>query len=105
MSGVTKKKASASSASRELIKVGPKDVKISKNGSKKDKDGRRPTTSAALVLRSGKYGSFGTGEMVLATKLSGREKLDLLAGGSQEYCLYFSRPYPKLIMILSILLI
>jgi hypothetical protein len=31
-------------------------------------------------LRDGKYGARGTGELVLVSKLTGREKLDLLAG-------------------------
>lgn len=83
MSAAVKKKpikASATSASRALIAVGRKDVQVSKNGRKRDADGRRPTTSKALVLRNGKYGAHGTGELMLASKLSGREKLDLLAG-------------------------
>jgi hypothetical protein len=64
---------------RQLIAVGGKEV-VSKNAGKRDADGRRPTTSKALVLRNGKYGAYGTGEVMLASKLSGREKLDLLAG-------------------------
>ena len=41
----------------------------------------RPTTSRALVLRNGRYGTMGTGELVsLRRKLTGKEKLDLLAG-------------------------
>jgi hypothetical protein len=64
---------------RRLITVERKDV-VSKNAGKRDGDDRRPTTSKALVLRNGKYGAYGTGEVMLASKLSGREKLDLLAG-------------------------
>lgn len=82
MSGAIKKKqvkTSTTSTSRELIAVGRKDV-VPKNASKRDADGRRPTTTKALVLRNGKYGAYGTGEVMLASKLSGREKLDLLAG-------------------------
>ena len=67
------------SSGRQLIAVERKDV-VSKNAGKRDADGRRPTTSKALVLRNGKYGAYGTGEVMLASKLSGREKLDLLAG-------------------------
>lgn len=78
-------KPAAPSASRELVKVGKKDITVSKHGSKRDKDGRRPTTSRALVLRNGKHGSMGTGEIILASKMSGREKMDLLAG---EHALY-----------------
>jgi hypothetical protein len=89
MSAVVKKKpikASETSASRALIPVGRKDV-VAKNGGKRDADGRRPTTSKALILRNGKYGAHGTGELMLASKLSGREKLDLLAG---EYVIVVS---------------
>ncbi|KAF8348288.1 hypothetical protein F5887DRAFT_880568 [Amanita rubescens] len=40
----------------------------------------RPTTTRALGLRNGKYGTMGTGELVpLRRKLTGKEKLDLLA--------------------------
>ncbi|TDL26198.1 hypothetical protein BD410DRAFT_895610 [Rickenella mellea] len=48
----------------------------------KDNNGSRDQTSItsrALVLRNGKYGSMGTGEVTLARKMSGREKLELLA--------------------------
>ena len=82
MSGTVKKKPikpSATSTSRELIAVGRKDI-VAKHAGKRDADGRRPTTSKALVLRNGKYGAHGTGEVMLPSKLSGREKLDLLAG-------------------------
>lgn len=71
--------ASTTSASRALVAVGRKDV-IAKHAGKRDADGRRPTTSKALVLRNGKHGAYGTGEVMLSSKLSGREKLDLLAG-------------------------
>jgi hypothetical protein len=82
MSAVLKKKPLKKpvlSASRALVAVGRKDV-VAKNAGKRDADGRRPTTSKALILRNGKYGAHGTGEVMLASKLSGREKLDLLAG-------------------------
>lgn len=97
MSGTAKKKAaqpSSTSTSKALVAVGRRDVTVSKHGSKRDKDGRRPTTSAALVLRNGKYGSFGTGEVMLASKLSGREKLDLLAGEYKNAVAY--RPLDKM---------
>jgi hypothetical protein len=90
MSGVVKKKPiklSTNSTSRELIAVGRKDV-VAKNAGKRDADGRRPTTSRALVIRNGKYGAHGTGEVMLASKLSGREKLDLLAGKHRIYDLH-----------------
>jgi hypothetical protein len=87
MSGVVKKKPikpSTTSISRELIAVGRKDV-VAKNAGKRDTDGRRPTTSRALVIRNGQYGAHGTGEVMIASKLSGREKLDLLAGKHRIY--------------------
>ena len=46
----------------------------------------KPTTSRALVLRNGKYGTRGTGEVMLMSKMSGREKMDLLAGKSSSIC-------------------
>ena len=40
----------------------------------------RESTARALVLRNGKHGAMGTGELVAHGRLSGREKLELLAG-------------------------
>ncbi|KAI6040310.1 hypothetical protein EDC04DRAFT_2894291 [Pisolithus marmoratus] len=59
-------------------RVGPRQIQAKHHG-KRDEDGLRPSTSRALVLRNGKYGTNGTGELVLANRISGREKLDLLA--------------------------
>ncbi|KZT29034.1 hypothetical protein NEOLEDRAFT_1154103 [Neolentinus lepideus HHB14362 ss-1] len=70
--------AIAESKSRDLIPVGPKHVQGKYQGSKRTEEGAKPTTARALVLRNGKYGAIGTGEVVLANKISGREKLDLL---------------------------
>ncbi|KAG6866749.1 hypothetical protein C0991_011408 [Blastosporella zonata] len=68
------------SKSRSLVPVGPRHVATKKKTHGiRDENGERPTTTRALVLRNGKYGARGTGEMMLVTKLSGREKLDLLA--------------------------
>jgi len=67
--------------SQELISVGPKHVQTKYLG-KRDESGLKPSTSRALVLRNGKYGARGTGEVILAGRISGREKLDLLAGTS-----------------------
>lgn len=54
---------------------------------KRDQFGRRPTTTKALVLRNGKQGAMGTGEVVpFSGKISGREKLELLAGQSRFTC-------------------
>lgn len=66
-------------ASRDLVPVGPRAV-FGKNAVRRDANGNKPTTARALVLRNGKYGARGTGEIMLLNKMSGREKLDLLAG-------------------------
>ncbi|KAF5380464.1 hypothetical protein D9615_004625 [Tricholomella constricta] len=74
------KPAATPSASRSLVPVGPRHVSTrGKNHGTRDENGEKPTTTRALILRNGKHGARGTGELVLATKLSGREKLDLLA--------------------------
>ena len=72
------KDASASN-SRDLVRVGPRHVSA-RHGGRRNDDGQKPTTARALVLRNGKHGAMGTGELVLSNKISGREKLDLLAG-------------------------
>ena len=75
---------------RDLIQTGPKHV--SQVGPSEGKKGSamRPSSSRALVLRNGKYGAMGTGELVsLRKKLSGREKLDLLAGTRDIWFSYF----------------
>ena len=69
----------ANSTSTALVPTGPKEV-FSKNAVRRDADGNKPLTARALVLRNGKYGSQGTGELVHMGKMSGREKLELLAG-------------------------
>jgi hypothetical protein len=70
------------SESRELVPVGPRHVTAHMSATRRDENGKRPTTSRALVLRNGKYGAMGTGEVSAFGKLSGREKLELLAGTS-----------------------
>ncbi|KNZ80873.1 hypothetical protein J132_04097 [Termitomyces sp. J132] len=68
------------SKSSSLIPFGPRDVASKKkNQGIRDENGEKPTTARAMVLRNGKYGARGTGEIILVSKLSGREKLDLLA--------------------------
>lgn len=81
MSSSKKKPAKAPvlSDSRAVVPVGPRHVQARYQG-KRDENGERPTTVKALVLRNSKYGARGTGEVVLVNKISGREKLDLLAG-------------------------
>lgn len=50
---------------------------VSKSGTVK------PSTKKALILRNGKHGSAGTGELVLSSdRIPGQEKLQLLAGKS-----------------------
>ena len=68
------------STSRDLVPIGKRDV-IAKNPTQRDENGNKPLTAKALVLRNGKYGARGTGELVAVGKMSGREKLELLAGG------------------------
>jgi hypothetical protein len=74
-------KKSGKAASKALVPVGRKDVSA-KNPLKRNENGDLPTTARALVLRNGKFGARGTGELMVVNKISGREKLDLLAGGS-----------------------
>jgi hypothetical protein len=67
---------------REVNARGGREVgQARKSSVHKDQFGRRPTTTKALVLRNGKKGAMGTGEMApFNNKISGREKLELLAG-------------------------
>lgn len=64
---------------QDLVSVGPKHVQKKYHG-KRDENGLKPSTSRALILRNGKDGARGTGELMLAGRMTGREKLDLLAG-------------------------
>jgi hypothetical protein len=74
-------KEKSSSTSKGLIPTGPREVFRNSDRSKeKLKRPQRETTTKALVLRNGKYGARGSGEIILATRMMGREKLDLLAG-------------------------
>lgn len=67
------------SNSKNLVPVGARHV-VAKHQGKRIENSEKPTTTRALVLRNGKHGARGTGEVMLVSKLSGREKLDLLAG-------------------------
>ena len=70
-----------SSVAKDLIPTGPREVfKNSDRSKEKLKRPQKETTTRALVLRNGKYGARGTGEVMLASRMMGREKLDLLAG-------------------------
>lgn len=87
-------KKGAHTATQELVSVGRRDVFSKTNPArlhgKRDEHGQKPTTSKALILRNGKYGSQGTGELILMSRMSGREKLDLLAGETKEARLQYS---------------
>jgi len=72
---------SNSSAARDLIPTGPRQVfKNSDRAKEKLNRPQKETTTRALVLRNGKYGARGSGEVMLTSRMMGREKLDLLAG-------------------------
>ncbi len=65
--------------SKDLVPIGPRQV-FSNAAAKTKERGKRPekaTTTRALVLRNA---ARGTGEIVLVSRMTGREKLDLLAG-------------------------
>jgi hypothetical protein len=65
-----------------IVPITPREV-ISSATSKGKYTGKTPekgTTTRALVLRNGKHGARGTGEIILMSRMTGREKLDLLAG-------------------------
>ena len=75
------KPSAGGSAKQQLIPVGKRDV-LAKSQPKdgKQEKGPKPTTEKALILRNGKYGARGTGELMLMGRMTGREKMDLLAG-------------------------
>jgi len=70
------------SKSRDLVPVGPRHVAV-KHHNRRNEDGHLPTTARALVLRNGKHGAMGTGELMLTKKMGGWEKLDILGGKLQ----------------------
>ena len=74
-----KKPAGAPYKSRELVTTGPKEIIAKRHHGKRDEHGLRPTTTRALILRNGRNGAMGTGELV-SGKISGREKLEYLSG-------------------------
>ncbi|KAF7315679.1 hypothetical protein MIND_00083500 [Mycena indigotica] len=62
--------------SNALVPRGTRNVVQSgKSKTKRDGEGRKPTTARALILRNA---ARGAGEVMLVSKLLGREKLDLL---------------------------
>lgn len=70
----------AKSSAQGLVPRERRDVFSKTNPVRQHNKGQKPTTSKALVLRNGKHGSRGTGELMLLGRMTGREKLDLLAG-------------------------
>ncbi|KAF8650432.1 hypothetical protein AX16_005235 [Volvariella volvacea WC 439] len=69
-------------SSDALITRGARDVAPS--SSRNRPQGEKPTTTRAMVLRNGKYGARGTGELVLMSRLTGHEKVVLLAEDLME---------------------
>ena len=65
----------------DLVPVGSRQVQV-KHPSRLDENGLLPSTARALVLRNGKQGAMGTGELMSLRKPIGREKLELLGGES-----------------------
>lgn len=53
----------------------------------------KESTARALVLRNGKHGAMGAGELAAPARMSGREKLELLAGMSAWSLLYHRSSY------------
>lgn len=75
----------SSASSKELVAIGPH-LSHTATATERAEGVLRPTTTRALGLRNGKYGTMGTGELVpLRRKLAGKEKLDLLAGTKSQY--------------------
>ena len=69
----------APSRHTEIITLGSRQL-VAKHSSRLDENGLLPSTSRALILRNGKQGAMGTGELMSLRKPIGREKLDLLGG-------------------------
>lgn len=74
------------SESRAVVPIGPREVVRSRRNqlaTKRDEWGNKPSTIKAITIRNGKHGTMGTGELVSTKiRMSGREKLELLAGRS-----------------------
>ena len=63
----------------DLVRRGNRQVQV-KHPNRLDENGLLPSTARALVLRNGKQGAMGTGELMSLRKPIGRDKLDLLGG-------------------------
>ena len=68
--------------SSAIVPTGSRDVWHDGPTRRRKQGGTKPSTERALVLRNGKEGINGSGEVAMFTKLFGREKLELLAGMS-----------------------
>jgi hypothetical protein len=68
----------------DLVKLGSRQVQV-KHPTRLDENGLLPSTARALVLRNGKQGAMGTGELMSLRKPIGREKLDLLGGKQSSH--------------------
>ncbi|RXW24981.1 hypothetical protein EST38_g912 [Candolleomyces aberdarensis] len=79
------KKAKTAPKTTALTRTGPKEViPHPSKGPKRKEYVEKPTTTRALVLRNGKHGAMGTGEVFMLNKITGKEKLDLLAEDIME---------------------
>jgi len=67
------------SNSTDIVKRGSRQIQV-KHPTRLDENGLLRSTARALVLRNGKKGAMGTGELMSLRKPIGREKLDLLGG-------------------------
>lgn len=65
----------ALSTSKDLVPVGARHIQSAKRGKRDEETGQKPTTTRALILRN-----RGVVAVKHVTRLTGREKLDLLAG-------------------------
>jgi hypothetical protein len=87
------KPAKPAKESKELIPRAKREVIGQSEGVRLKPADQRPSTSRALVLRNGKFGARGTGELIkMGNKIVGQEKLELLAGMS---------PYPPCVAPLT----
>ncbi|KAF6743058.1 hypothetical protein DFP72DRAFT_1102787 [Ephemerocybe angulata] len=73
--------------SRVLTSTGPKQVAGHPSQAKQRREYvEKPTTTHALVLRNAKHQLMGAGELGLSSRITGREKLDLLSGKQTGIC-------------------
>jgi len=80
MASKPKLKADSKPQSKDLVKAVRRTVFIDSDKARKLREDK-PTTSRALVLRNAKLALQGNLDAALKQRMSGREKLDLLAGG------------------------